>query len=120
MATPESRVKAAVDKLLKLHRAYYLKPVQAGLGAPAVDYHGSHRGFAYLIEAKSLGKLPTPRQINTMRQAHLAGASCFLIDGDTSELGNWLTFPISGYISANLRSLNGIDTTPEPAPVPST
>lgn len=102
--TPESKVKLQVDKLLKLHRAYYLKPVQNGLGAPAVDYHGNQHGLAFLIETKAPGKFPTPRQMNTMRQAQAAGASCFLVDGETAELANWLTFPIAGYISANLRT----------------
>lgn len=106
--TPEGRVKAAVDKMLKAYKAYYLKPVSNGMGAPAVDYHGSHRGFAFLIEAKAPGKLPTPRQINTMRQAHAAGASCFLVDGVDGaifDLEGWLMLPGKNYISPNLQSL---------------
>lgn len=93
-----------VDDLLKQFETYFLKPVQNGMGAPALDYHGTHRGFAFVIETKAPGKSPTPRQINTIRKAHAAGTSCFMIDGDLTELHNWLTFPIPGYLSVSLRN----------------
>lgn len=102
--TPEGTVKKAVDKLLKEHKAYYLKPVSNGMGAPALDYHGSHKGFAFMIETKAPGKSPTPRQLNTVKAVARSGATCFLIDGDVTELANWLTFPLAGYISARLQS----------------
>lgn len=102
--TQEGKVKSQVDSLLKAHKAYYLKPVQNGMGAPALDYHGSHQGIAFVIETKAPGKFATPRQLNTLRQVAASGAACFLIDGDLTELSNWLTFPISGYLSKSLQS----------------
>lgn len=103
--TPEGRVKAAIDKLLVLHKAYRIKPVQNGMGSPALDYHGIHQGLGFVIEAKAAGKQPTLRQINTLRAAAAAGAACFFIDGDLTELLNWLTFPFPSYLSTNLKSL---------------
>lgn len=102
--TPEGKVKAAIDKLLKQHKAYYLKPVQNGMGAPALDYHGVHQGLSYVIEAKAKGKTPTPRQINTLRECAAAGSACFFIDGDLTELSNWLTFPFPGYLCQSLKT----------------
>lgn len=103
--TPEGRVKCAIDILLKLHKAYRLKPVQNGMGGAALDYHGVHQGLGFVIEAKAPGKSPTPRQINTLRACAAAGAACFHIDGDVTELSNWLTFPYPGYQSNNLKSV---------------
>lgn len=102
--TPEGKVKAAIDKLLKQHHAYYLKPVQNGMGAAAVDYHGVHQGFGFVIEAKAPGKEPTPRQINTLRAHAAAGGACFFVSGDLTELSNWLTFPFPGYQSQWLKT----------------
>lgn len=85
--------------------AYYLKPVQNGMGAPALDYHGHVQGQAFVIETKAPGAKPTPRQLNTMRSVIAAGGSAFVIDGiDTTELYNWLHLPIPGYISTRLKS----------------
>lgn len=106
--TPEGKVKKAVDQVLHEHKTisgtYALKPVQNGMGSPALDYHGSHKGFAFVIETKAPGKSPTPRQLSTLRRIALSGASCFLIDGDTTELSNWLVFPLAGYVSQRLQN----------------
>lgn len=105
--TPEGRVKAKVDALLKQAKAYYLKPVQNGMGAPALDYHGVHRGLGVVIETKAPGKHPTSRQVNTLRQNAAAGGACFVIDGvgsDLMELENWLHFPVLGYLSSKSKS----------------
>jgi hypothetical protein len=98
-STPEGKVKSRIDAVLNAWYAYFLKPVQNGMGAPALDYHGCHRGFAFMIEAKAPGKAPSPRQINTARKAHAAGGAVFLIDGDLTELSNWLALPFAGFIS---------------------
>lgn len=99
--TPEGKVKAAVDLLLKRHGVYYLKPVQNGMGAPGLDYHGVHRGLGFAIETKAPGKHPTPRQINTAKAIHAAGGTVFLIDSvDLTELSNWLYLPIPGHLSS--------------------
>lgn len=102
--TPEGAVKAQVDKRLKEALAYYLKPVQNGMGAPALDYHGIHAGYGYVIETKAPGKEPTPRQVNTLRRCYAAGGSCFVIDGvgpDMLELEQWLRSPHAGFLSSS-------------------
>lgn len=93
--TPEGKVKAKIDVLLKQYGAYYLKPVQNGMGAPALDYHGIHRGVGFVIEAKAPGKEPTDRQLRTMKAIWAAGGAVFVIDGDhgLTLLAQWLTNP---------------------------
>jgi hypothetical protein len=95
--TPEGVVKKAVDISLKAAGAYWHKPVMNGMGAPALDYHVCHRGYYAGIETKAKGKLPTPRQIRTMREIIKAGGSIFLIDEvggpDHQELIKWLINP---------------------------
>lgn len=108
--TPEGRVKNAIDKLLKQHGAYYLKPVQNGMGAAALDYHGVHRGFGFVIEAKAPGEHMTDRQVRTALAARAAGAAVFCIDStdweedgptDIYELRWWLEQPFHGEVGAN-------------------
>lgn len=103
--TPEGRVKAAVDTVLKKAAAYYHKPVMNGMGAPALDYHVCHEGRYAAIETKDLGKVPTERQIRTMREVSLAGGSVFLIDKiggpDYQELIQWMLIPAtSAFVSS--------------------
>lgn len=114
--TPEGKVKAAVDRLLKQHAAYYLKPVQGGYGAPALDYHGVHRGFGFAIETKAPGKTPSPRQINTAKAIHAAGGTVFLIDGDLTELSNWLHLPIPQHLSPAWKSSCASTSPTSPTP----
>lgn len=100
--TPEGKVKKLVDSALLHHQAYYLKPVQNGMGSPALDYHGSHQGLAFVIETKAPGKEPTERQWATMRRISKSGASCFVIDGDGPDLFDlkvWLEQPCASYWS---------------------
>ena len=80
--TPERKVKEVVKKLLKLHGAYYLMPVQNGMGAPALDFHCIHKGVAFCIETKAPGKKPTPRQLLTIASVEASGGRCFVIDGE--------------------------------------
>lgn len=101
--TPEGKVKAAIDKVLKEAGAYYLKPVQNGMGAPGVDYHGCHKSLSIVIETKAPGKIPTARQLNTLRWAINAGSAAFVIDGDLTELINWLALPVPRYTNSLLR-----------------
>lgn len=106
--TPEGKVKKLVDKLLTEFAAYYLKPVQNGMGSPALDYHGSHRGFAFVIETKAPGKKPTPRQIATLRRISKSGASLFMVDGqgaDLFDLRVWVQYPCVSYWSTTVHKL---------------
>ena len=102
--TPEGKIKARVDEVLKLWKAYKHKPVQNGMGTPALDYHVGHRGYYAAIETKARGKPPTVRQIRTMREVVAAGNSVFLIDHvdgmDMSELRGWLAYPTQRSISS--------------------
>lgn len=106
--TPEGKVKAGVDKALDAHAAYKHKPVQNGMGEPALDYHGCHRGLYLGIETKAVGGKPTPRQQRTMRKIVAAGGSLFLIDHgsstDYAQLVGWLLNPVPGFISASART----------------
>jgi hypothetical protein len=106
--TPEGKTKKLLDQLLNEFKAYYLKPVQNGMGSPALDYHGSHLGLAYVIEAKAPGKEPTERQIATLRRIGKSGASLFVIDGqgpDLFDLRVWLQHPIVSYWSTTVHRL---------------
>ena len=93
MATPEVKVKSEIRRVLRESGAYWHSPVQNGMGTPALDFHVCHRGFYAGIEAKAKSGKPTPRQIETMCDVVRAGGSVFLIDGDTTELMQWLTHP---------------------------
>jgi hypothetical protein len=101
--TPEGKVKAAVDEVLKQAKAYKHKPVMNGMGAPALDYNVCHRGFYAAIETKAKDKPPTPRQLRTMREIIAAGGTVFLIDdtdgADINQLRGWLVQPFPKFIS---------------------
>ncbi len=94
--TPEGRVKALIDRVLKeQHDTYYHKPVQNGMGAPTLDYVGCSAGRYFVVEAKAPGKLPTARQNDTMAKVVAAGGVAFVVDGEESlyELRLWLADP---------------------------
>jgi len=103
--TPEGRVKAAVDALLKHWKSYKHKPVGNGMGEPALDYHVGHQGFYAAIETKANGGEPTVRQTRTMHNVVDAGNSLFLIESttglDIQELANWLKYPVRSYVSCS-------------------
>ena len=93
MATPESKVKARVSKVLKTHNAYYYMPVPGGFGKQSVDYLGCHNGRFFAIETKAGNKKPTARQDACMQEMSAAGGKTFLINDETGtkELEAWLT-----------------------------
>jgi hypothetical protein len=90
--TPEGAIKAKIDDVLKAHGAYYLKPVQNGMGAPGLDYHGIHAGLGFAVEAKAPGKEPTIRQWRTIRAIEKAGGKVFIVDDmlTLAVLNAWL------------------------------
>lgn len=90
MSTPEGKVKEAVKKVLTKYGAYWHCPVQNGMGAPSLDFICCFHGWYFGIETKAPGKKPTLRQMNTMEKIKAAGGFVFVIDGDTSELENWM------------------------------
>lgn len=105
-STPEGRVKDLVRKALKAASAYWLSPVQNGLGKPGVDFHccvpivvtsemvGMTIGVHVGIETKRPGGKPTPRQELTMKEMRAAGGITFVVDGDLQELNTWIADPI--------------------------
>jgi Predicted archaeal kinase (sugar kinase superfamily) len=68
MATPESKVKAQIRKILETTRTYYAMPVGSGYGTSGVpDFLACHKGTFIGIEAKA-GKGKT----TALQDAHLA------------------------------------------------
>jgi len=88
--TPEGRVKAAVKKLLAKYRIYGHWPVPCGYGHSTLDYIGCINGYFFGIETKAPGGKPTPRQALVIDQIRAAGGAAFVIDGDLTELENFL------------------------------
>jgi hypothetical protein len=90
--TPEGRVKKKVSSYLKSlgPDCYYEMPVPGGFGKSGLDYSGTYQGRSFYIETKAPGHKPTPRQMQTAAQQRAAGAAVFIIDGDLSELMNWI------------------------------
>lgn len=79
--TPEGRVKAMADRRLPdgLPGVYRFKPVQNGMGAPALDEYGCYRGVFYAIEYKVPGKDLTDRQKATAAKIVAAGGIVFKV-----------------------------------------
>lgn len=88
--TPEGKVKAKVKKLLKRYPLYSNWPVPCGYGVPMLDCVGCFYGLFFSIETKAPGGKPTLRQQQTIEEQRAAGAQVFVIDGDTTELEEWL------------------------------
>lgn len=89
--TPEGKVKTKVSRLLKATaHVYYDMPVPGGFGGSSLDYVGCHRGDYFAVETKRPGGKPTPRQNQIIARMRAAGATVFVIDGDTTELEHWL------------------------------
>lgn len=86
MTTPEGKVKAKINKrLLELgDKVYRFMPVQTGYGAPGLDYFLCVNGYFVSCEAKTEGKVPTPRQETTMEAIRNARGMTFVVDNDES------------------------------------
>jgi len=89
--TPEGKVKKQVSTLLKSYSClFYTMPVPSGFGESTLDYMGCYRGHYFAIETKAPSKRPTPRQQTVIAQMQQAGGAVFVIDGDLTELKQWL------------------------------
>ncbi len=87
MTTPEGRVKAKVNKLLKNYEpfVYRFMPVQRGMGKPALDYYNCGNGWFFAVETKRGPNVKiTPQQIETMNHVLAAGGEIFVIYDDES------------------------------------
>ena len=81
--------------MLNAYGAYYHMPVQNGMGRPTLDIIGCHCGRFFAIETKAKGKVPTPRQAQTINAIACAQGSVFVIDGpgeDFKLLHKWLQY----------------------------
>ncbi|HEY7822615.1 MAG TPA: hypothetical protein VIG24_07275 [Acidimicrobiia bacterium] len=89
--TPEGKVKRKVSDLLKsTPNLYYDMPVPGGFGGSTLDYVGCHLGDFFAIETKKPGGKPTPRQNQIISRMQAAHGAVFVIDGDLTELQDWL------------------------------
>jgi hypothetical protein len=89
--TPEGKVKATVSKLLRATpNVYCFMPVPGGYGQSTLDYIGCCNGHFFAIETKRPGGRPTDRQRYIIEAIKRSGGAVFVIDGDLSELRNWL------------------------------
>ncbi len=80
MTTPEGAVKAKIKRALEaLPRQYRFMPVQAGLGAPGLDFYCCISGWFIAIETKVPGKKLTPRQRQTAMEIAGAGGVVYVI-----------------------------------------
>lgn len=90
--TPEGAVKKRTKEALKKYGAYQHWPVLNGMGMPTLDCVGCYNGKFYAIETKAGKLLPTPRQEQTIKEMHKAGAAVFVINEviGMEELLTWL------------------------------
>lgn len=95
MATPESRVKSRVKKLLARYPGMYTYwPVPSGFGRATIDIFGCYRGRFFAVEVKADGKKPTLRQTQELSNMEAAMGKTFVIAGEDdprlSRLEEWL------------------------------
>jgi len=84
MATPESKVKTAVVKIIKKYDAYYFFPATGGYGRSGVpDIICCYKGRFIAIECKANGNVPTELQMREINKINHAGGISFVVD----ELG---------------------------------
>lgn len=89
MPTPESKVKAKVDKLLHQRKIWFYSPQAGPYGRAGIpDRVAIVRGQFVGIEVKAdRTKKPTALQRKCMAQIEAAGGKCFVVfDDETLEL----------------------------------
>jgi len=79
MATPESKIKTKVKKILTEYGCYQFWPVQMGYGAPTLDCIGCHKGRFFSVETKAEGKELTQRQKLTKIDMETAEGVVFVV-----------------------------------------
>ena len=83
-ATPESKVKAKIHKILVKHDAYavnYIGGMHANNGTP--DILACVRGMFVGIEAKAGKNRPTALQLSNLRRIHEAGGCALVINEES-------------------------------------
>ena len=80
-ATPESKVKARIKKILNAEDVYYAMPIGTGFGRSGVpDFLCCVSGFFLAIEAKAAGGKATALQKKHLQHIHMAGGYSVIID----------------------------------------
>lgn len=83
MATPESKVKEKIKKILKERGAYYAMPMGTGYGNSGVpDFLVCLNGEFLAIEAKAGKGKPTALQEKNMRDIEKAGGRALVVSDD--------------------------------------
>ena len=88
MATPESKVKASVKKILEDRNAYYVMPVTSGYGnSGAPDFLVCYRGKFIGIECKAVqGKVTALQQDNLNRIVENGGVALVINESNIDLL----------------------------------
>ena len=102
MATPESKVKAKITRLLKQHGVWYTMPIQRGFSKPGVpDYLCLKDGLFFTIEAKAGKNKPTVAQELEMKAIRENGGVTWVVNEDTlGGLAAWLNAITGGNTDA--------------------
>ena len=80
-ATPESKVKAAVKKVLDSYGAYYFMPPANGYGRAGIpDIIACYHGRFIAIECKAGRNKPTALQMRELTLIDAAGGETFVIN----------------------------------------
>ena len=81
MATPESKVKNAVVKILKKHEVYYFFPATHGYGRSGVpDIICCYHSQFLAIECKAGKGKPTALQLRELKNIMLAGGHTWVVN----------------------------------------
>jgi len=85
-STPESKVKAKIKAILKVHGVYYAMPIGTGYGNAGVpDFLCCIKGRFLAIEAKANGGKTTALQDKNLRDIGFAGGITFVLNEDNIE-----------------------------------
>lgn len=93
MATPESKIKERVKKLLDKHGAYHFFPATGGYGRSGIpDIVGCYRGCFFAIECKAGANKPTALQERELQRIRKAGGFAFVVNEENFDaLEQYLT-----------------------------
>jgi hypothetical protein len=86
LMTPEAKVKAKIQKILKAHDVYFTMPIGTGFGSAGVpDFVVCHKGCFIGIEAKSGDNKPTALQLDHMKRIRERGGHTLVVNEDNYE-----------------------------------
>lgn len=85
-ATPESKVKAKIKKVLEEYGVYYAMPIGTGYGNAGVpDFLCCHNGWFLAIEAKAGKGKTTALQDKNIREIRNAGGCALVVNEDNLD-----------------------------------